>query len=173
MTATPIPFPISRLRCHYRPLILAIGAPSILCGFWFASRYPQLLAKSGHLGEALPSMAYSSEGLQVAADAPLWQKIAFGAVNWLDNLNIGIGFAGLTGWMRVTNYGILLVGVLGIVRAMISGVERSHSLKPFTVGEEHDACAVNFSVGDCSEPFWSVFREMARSYGQHVWMLLK
>jgi uncharacterized membrane protein YraQ (UPF0718 family) len=253
MTATLVPFPISRLRCHYRPLILAVGAASILCVFWFASRYPQLVAKSGHVGEALPSMAYSSEVLQVAADAPLWQKIAFGAVNWLDSMKIGMSFGVLFGawlhtllryyplkigknlylnslkgalvgapagvcancavpmacgvtrgngrvevalgflfsspnfnpvvvmmtfaalpWtMSVTKYGILLVVILGIVPVMISWLERSQPLKPFTVGDEHDACAVNFNVEDCSEPFWSVFREMAQSYSQHVWMLLK
>src|SRR5258708_7903556 len=252
MTATPIPFPISRLRCHYRPLILAIGAASILCVFWFASRYPQLLAKSGHLGEALPSMAYSSEVLQVAADAPLWQKIAFGAVNWLDNMKIGMSFGVLFGawlhtllryyplkigknlylnslkgalvgapagvcancavpmacgvtrghgrievalgflfsspnfnpvvvmmtfaalpWtMSITKYGILLVVILGIVPALISWMERSQPLQPFTMGDDHDSCAVPFGGDDCSEPFWPVFRERWPNSGQVVWILV-
>ena len=253
MTATLLRFPISRIRCHFRPLILAGSAAAILCVFWFASRYPQLFAKSEHLGQSLPSMAWSSELLPVAANAPLWQKIAFGAVNWLDSMKTGMSFGVLFGawlhtllryyplkigsnlylnslkgalvgapagvcancavpmacgvtrgngrvevalgflfsspnfnpvvvamtfmalpWtMSVTKYGILLVVILGIVPAVISWLERSRSLKPFTVGDEHNACAVHFDPEDCSEPFWPVFREMARDYGRHVWMLLK
>lgn len=88
---------LSRIRCHYRPIILATTAATILCVFWFASRYPQLLAKKEHIGQALPSMAWSSELLPVTADAPAWQKILYGAVNWLDGMKLGMSFGVLMG----------------------------------------------------------------------------
>lgn len=97
MTAVTLPFPRHRIACHYRPLILAAAAATLLGTFWFASRYPQLLAKADHVGEALPSMAFSHEVLRVAADAPLWQRIPAGAVNWLDSMKLGMSFGVLLG----------------------------------------------------------------------------
>ena len=89
---------ISRIRCFYRPLILVATALTILCVFWFASRYPQLLAKKQHIGEVLlPSMAWSHEVLHVASDAPAWQRILYGAVNWLNSMKIGMTFGVLMG----------------------------------------------------------------------------
>jgi hypothetical protein len=90
-------FSISRIRCYYRPLILATATITLLCLFWFTSRYPQLLAKSHHVGEALPSMAYSHEVLHVAENAPAWQKILYSSVNWLDGMRIGMTFGVLFG----------------------------------------------------------------------------
>jgi uncharacterized membrane protein YraQ (UPF0718 family) len=97
MTAITLPFPRRRMACYYRPLILAAAAATLLGVFWFASRYPQLLAKADHVGQALPSMAFSDEVLRVAADAPLWQQILSGAVNWLDSMKLGMSFGVLLG----------------------------------------------------------------------------
>jgi uncharacterized membrane protein YraQ (UPF0718 family) len=98
MNTQSLPLSTSRIRCYYRPLILAATALTILCVFWFASRYPQLLAKKAHIGEVLlPSMAWSHEVLHVASDAPAWQKILYGAVNWLDSMKIGMTFGVLMG----------------------------------------------------------------------------
>jgi uncharacterized membrane protein YraQ (UPF0718 family) len=97
MTAITLPLPLRRIACYYRPLILAAAAVTLLGVFWFASRYPQLLAKADHVGQALPSMAFSHEVLRVAADAPLGQRILSGAVNWLDSMRLGMSFGVLLG----------------------------------------------------------------------------
>ncbi|OGO35617.1 MAG: hypothetical protein A2Z03_09315 [Chloroflexi bacterium RBG_16_56_8] len=47
-----------------------------------------------------------------------------------------------------------------------------YRLNVFAVGDEGTSCAVPVSV-DCTEPFWSVFWEMAKDYGKNVLMLLK
>src|SRR5436309_973116 len=97
MNTLSLRFPLSRIRCYYRPLILVAAAATILGIFWFSSRYPQLLQKRAHVGEAIPTMAWSHEVLPVAADAPAWQRIAYGAVNWLDSMKIGMTFGVLMG----------------------------------------------------------------------------
>jgi hypothetical protein len=67
------------------------GATLALIGvFWFASRNPQLLGKAQHLGQEVPGMAYAHAVLVVAVDAPLWQRILYGAANWLADMRIGI-----------------------------------------------------------------------------------
>lgn len=63
-------FTRTRVRCYWRPIILAGAAVVLLGTFWFASRYPQLLHKAEQVGKAVPSMAYGSEVMAVAADAP-------------------------------------------------------------------------------------------------------
>src|SRR5438552_17995854 len=75
--------------------------------------------------------------------------------------------------MSLTKYAILLVVIVGVVPALISWLERRDSIKPCTAGIEGEACAVPLNVADCTEPFWSVLREMARDYGKNVWMLVK
>jgi uncharacterized membrane protein YraQ (UPF0718 family) len=97
MTALSLAFGRRRLACYYRPLILAATTATLLGLFWFASRYPQLLAKTDHLGQALPSMAFSHEVIRVAADAPLWERILAGSVNWLDSMKLGMSFGVLLG----------------------------------------------------------------------------
>jgi uncharacterized membrane protein YraQ (UPF0718 family) len=97
MTAITLPIPRRRVACYYRPLILVAAAVTLLGVFWFVSRYPQLLAKADHVGQALPSMAFSHEVLRVAADAPIWQQILSGAVNWLDSMRLGMSFGVLLG----------------------------------------------------------------------------
>jgi uncharacterized membrane protein YraQ (UPF0718 family) len=80
--------------------------------FWFASRYPQLLGKAEHVGQALPSMAYSSQLIVLADDAPTWQKVLASAVNWLDRMKIGMTFGVLLGALlhTVLRYYPLKVG---------------------------------------------------------------
>ena len=100
-----------RIRCHFRPLILVAAA--VLFGvFWFASRYPQLFSKADHVGQALPSMAYTSQLIVLAEDAPVWQRILASAVNWLDGMKIGMTFGVLFGaWLHtVLRYYPLKIG---------------------------------------------------------------
>jgi hypothetical protein len=90
-------FSIVRIPCYWRPVIMGGAAVVLLGVFWFASRYPQLFSKAEHLGQALPSMAFSSRLLTVAADAPTWLRIAAATVNWLDSMKIGMTFGVLFG----------------------------------------------------------------------------
>src|SRR5206468_2961048 len=97
MTTASAHFSVGRIRCYWRPVIM-VGTASLLLGvFWFASRYPQLLRKAQHVGQALPSMAYSSQVMTVAAEAPLWLRILAATVNWLDSMKIGMTFGVLLG----------------------------------------------------------------------------
>src|SRR5437762_1638604 len=79
MSTATAHFTLVRVRCHWRSIIM-VGAAVVLLGvFWFASRYPQLLSKAEHVGQAVPSMAYSSQVMTVAADAPVdatWERTA-------------------------------------------------------------------------------------------------
>ena len=53
------------------------------------------------MGQVLPSMTYSHEVLAVAAEAPAWQWIPVGCVNWLDGMKIGMTFGVLFGALLV------------------------------------------------------------------------
>lgn len=97
MSTATIPRTRRSIRCYYRPLVLAATAVVLVSVFWFTSRYPQLLGKARHVGQALPSMAFSSELVRVAADAPAWQKILATAVNWLGGMKVGMTFGVLLG----------------------------------------------------------------------------
>src|ERR1700687_4995161 len=97
MNATVLPRSRFSIQCYYRPLVMAVTAIVLLSVFWFASRYPQLLGKAQHVGQALPSMAFSSELIQVAEDAPVWLRILAATVNWLDSMKIGMTFGVLVG----------------------------------------------------------------------------
>ncbi|MDE3017104.1 MAG: permease [Pseudomonadota bacterium] len=97
MTSLAYQRPFFNIRCYYRPLILAVTAVILLCTFWFASRYPQLLDKAEHVGQAIPNMANSHELLPISADTPVWNKILFGAINWLDSMKLGMSFGMLLG----------------------------------------------------------------------------
>jgi len=222
--------------------------------FWFASRYPQLFSKAEHVGQALPSMAYSSQLMTVAADALVWLRILAATVNWLDSMKIGMTFGvlfgallhtvlryyplkigtnlyinslkgalvavpmgvcvncavptacGMTrGNVRVevalgflfsspnfnpvvvmmtfmalplaiglTKYAVLLFVILVVVPSLIRWLERDKPLQVFTVGDEGASCAIQLPPpDDCQERFTTVFGELARDFGKHVWMLLK
>jgi uncharacterized membrane protein YraQ (UPF0718 family) len=78
-------------------LILSAVALALLGVFWFTSRYPQLLAKTEHVGQTLPSMAYSHEVLSAAESAPAWQRILTASLNWLDSMKVGMSFGVLLG----------------------------------------------------------------------------
>ena len=70
MTTATARFTLSRIRCHWRPIIMVGAAVVLLCVFWFASRYPQLLSKAEHVGQAVPSMAYSSQVMHGRGGCP-------------------------------------------------------------------------------------------------------
>jgi uncharacterized membrane protein YraQ (UPF0718 family) len=242
-----------QIQCYYRPLIFVATGLVLLSTFWFASRYPQLFSKAEHVGQALPSMAFTSQLAVVADNAPVWQRILASAVNWLDSMKIGMTFGVLFGAllhtvlryqplkigknlylnslkgalvgvpmgvcancavptacgvtrghgrvevalgflfsspnfnpvvmmmtftalplaMSLTKYAILFFVILVIVPGLIALLERSKPFKPFTVGDEGATCALTLPGMECTERFWSVFSELARDYGRHVWMLVK
>ena len=97
MSSVAIPRRKRGLQCHYRPMILATAAALLLSMFWLATRYPQLIGKARHVGQAVSSMAFSREVIRLAADAPVWQKILATAVNWLDSMRVGMSFGVLLG----------------------------------------------------------------------------
>jgi uncharacterized membrane protein YraQ (UPF0718 family) len=105
----------------------------LLAVFWFASRYPQLLGKAQHVGQALPSMAFSSELIHLAEDAPVWQKILASAVNWLDSMKVGMTFGVL--------FGALLHTVLRYYPLKIGKNLYLNSLKGALVGVPMGVCA--------------------------------
>lgn len=133
MTTTGVPLGLSRIRCHWRPVILVSTGVTLICLFWFASRYPQLFSKAEHLGEALPSMAYSSQLVKVAADAPIWQQIGTATINWLDSMKIGMTFGIL--------FGALLHTILRYYPLKIGKNLYLNSLKGALVGLPMGVCA--------------------------------
>jgi len=122
-----------QIRCHYRPLILTVVGLTLVSLFWFATRYPQLLSKADHVGQALPSMAYSSTLIPVAADAPVWLRITAATVNWLDSMKIGMTFGVL--------FGALLHTVLRYYPLKIGNNLYLNSLKGALVGVPMGVCA--------------------------------
>lgn len=138
MNTTAVRFTLGRVRCHWRPIIMVGAAIVLLCTFWFASRYPQLFSKADHVGQALPSMAFSSQLITVAADAPVWQRILAAAVNWLDSMKIGMTFGVL--------FGALLHTVLRYYPLKVGKNLYLNSLKGALVGVPAGVCA------NCSVP---------------------
>src|SRR5438445_11665502 len=126
-------FTLARVRCYWRPMILIAAGVVLLGVFWFASRYPQLLSKAEHVGQALPSMAYSSQLMTVAADAPAWLRILAATVNWLDSMKIGMTFGVL--------FGALLHTVLRYYPLTIGKNLYLNSLKGALVGVPGGVCA--------------------------------
>ncbi len=126
MSTATARFTVARIPCYWRPAIM-IAAGLVLVGlFWFASRYPQLVNKAAHVGQALPSMAYSSEVIAAAADAPVWWRIVAATVNWLDSMKIGMTFGIL--------FGALLHTVLRYYPLKIGSNLYLNSLKGALVG---------------------------------------
>ncbi len=97
LTAPDAPSFLPSIRCYWRPIILMAGALLILCVFWFSSRYPSLMSKADHLGQAVPSMTYSSQVMTAAADAPIGRQILVASVNWLAGMKVGMTFGVLFG----------------------------------------------------------------------------
>src|SRR5262249_12510428 len=133
MRLTTIRFSLGRVRCHYRPLILTITGVVLVGLFWFATRYPQLLSKAEHVGQALPSMAYSSQLVSISADDPAWLRILGATVNWLDSMKIGMTFGVL--------FGALLHTVLRYYPLQIGKNLYLNSLKGALVGVPGGVCA--------------------------------
>jgi len=133
MTATTAGFSLTRVPCYYRPLILATAGLAFVCLFWFGSRYPQLLHKVEQVGQALPSAAYTSEVIHVAAGAPLWLRILGGAGNWLSSMRVGMTFGVL--------FGALLHTVLHYYPMKIGANLYLNSLKGALVGVPMGVCA--------------------------------
>ncbi len=138
MSTLSIPFSSRPVACYYRPVILVAATIMLLCVFWFASRYPQLLSKAKHVGQAVPSMAYSHELLPVEEGAPVWKRIMFGTVNWLDAMKVGMTFGVL--------FGALLHTVLRYYPLRIGRNLYLNSLKGALVGVPAGVCA------NCSVP---------------------
>ena len=131
------------LQCVYlckpaRKRDLSCGEGVIFSVFWFSSRYPQLLAKADHVGNAIASMAYGSERFPVAADAAIWQRILYGSLNWLDGMKVGMTFGVLLG--------ALLHTVLHYYPMKIGKNLYINSLKGALVGVPTAICA------NCSVP---------------------
>jgi uncharacterized membrane protein YraQ (UPF0718 family) len=199
-------------------------------------------------------MAFSSQLMTVAADAPVWLRILAATVNWLDGMKIGMTFGVLFGAllhtilryyplkigknlylnslkgalvgapagvcancsvpvacgvtrgngrvevalgflfsspnfnpvvvmmtftalplaMSITKYAILLIVILFVVPSLIRWLERDKPLPVLTAADEATACAIKLPPPDeCQERFLTVFGELAKDYGKHVWMLLK
>jgi len=133
MNSIALPRPRRSIRCHYRPLLLAATTIVLVSVFWFASRYPQLIGKARHVGQAIPSMAYSSELIKVAADAPAWRRILATSVNWLDGMKVGMTFGVLLG--------ALLHTVLRYYPMKIGKNLYLNSLKGALVGVPMGVCA--------------------------------
>lgn len=122
-----------QIRCHWRPIILIGTGVVLVCLFWFGSRYPQLFHKAAHVGEAVPSMAYSSQLVTVAAGAPVWLRILAGTVNWLDSMKLGMTFGVL--------FGALLHTILRYYPLKIGKNLYLNSLKGALVGVPMGVCA--------------------------------
>ena len=126
------------IRCYYRPILLAIGLMIIMGVFWFVSRYPQLMHKSTQLGNEMSSMANTGNTFKVAADAPWYAKIGWGAMNWLDTMKKGMTFGVLSG--------ALLHTILKYYPLKIGQNLYLNSLKGALVGVPAGVCA------NCSVP---------------------
>lgn len=125
------------IRCHARPIILIVSALAIASVFWFASRYPALLAKAHQTGLKLPTMAYNHETFPLAPHDPLAKRIVYGALNWLDSMRIGMTFGVL--------FGALLHTVLRYYPLRAGRNYTLNSLKGALVGAPMGVC-VNCGV---------------------------
>lgn len=126
------------IRCYYRPIIL-IAALSVIVGIFLGvSRYPQLMHKSTQLGGEMSSMANTGDLIKIAAEAPWYAKIGWGALNWLDTMKKGMTFGVLSG--------ALLHTILRYYPLKIGQNLYLNSLKGALVGVPAGVCA------NCSVP---------------------
>jgi uncharacterized membrane protein YraQ (UPF0718 family) len=121
-----------RLNCYYRPLILGLALVAVLCVFWIASRYPQLWSKSQHIGADLATMAYGKAAFPIVASAPWYERLLYGALNWLDSMKIGMTF-GVTA-------GALLHTILKYYPLKIGNNLTLNSLKGALIGLPAGVC---------------------------------
>ena len=118
---------LTRAPCYWRPIILIVAGAALISVFWFTSRYPSLFSKASHLGQELPSMAYSSEALRAAPASSVAMRIGIAAINWLNSMKIGMTFGVLLGALLHTTlrYYPLKIGTnlyLNSVKGALIGV---------------------------------------------------
>jgi uncharacterized membrane protein YraQ (UPF0718 family) len=104
-------------------------------------------------------------------------EVALGFLFSSPNFNpvvVMMTFLALPWTMSLTKYAILLFVILVVVPGLIAWLERHQPLKPFAIGEAGASCPIPLPPrAECTEPFWSVFKELAREFGTNVWMLVK
>ncbi len=87
---------------------------------------------------------------------------------------VTMAFLSLPLAMNLTKYAILLLVILVVVPTLIRWLEREKPLQIFTTPETAGGCAIHLlPPAECRESFFTVFWELARDFGRHVWMLLK
>jgi uncharacterized membrane protein YraQ (UPF0718 family) len=128
----------THVHYHWRPVILILWTVVLLGVFWFGSRYPQLFSKAAHMGQAVPSMTYGHELMQLNANAPFWERILSATISWLDGMKIGMSFGVL--------FGALLHTVLRFYPLRIGRNIYLNSVKGALVGIPAGVCA------NCSVP---------------------
>lgn len=136
--ATPPTLSMQSVRCYYRPAILLAAAALLLGSFWFLSRYPQLIIKSSHLADTLPSMAYGGALVPVDPEAPAWERVLATMGNWLNSMKIGMGFGVLLG--------ALLHTALQFYPLKLGGNRYWNSIRGAIIGVPAGVCA------NCSVP---------------------
>jgi uncharacterized membrane protein YraQ (UPF0718 family) len=76
--------------------------------------------------------------------------------------------------MSLTKYATLLFVILIGVPCLVRWLERKKAIPRSLAGEGADVCLIKLPPAeDCQERFTVVFRELAKGYAEHVWMLLK
>lgn len=83
-------------------------------------------------------------------------------------------FAALPLAMAITKYAILLFVIVIGVPAIIRWLEPKKPFEVPTSDSESEYCAITPSRRElCDEHFLTVLRELGKTYGKHVWMLVK
>jgi uncharacterized membrane protein YraQ (UPF0718 family) len=103
-------------------------------------------------------------------------EVALGFLFSSPNFNpvvVMMTFAALPLAMSLTKYAVLLLVILVVVPGVIAWLERRKPLEMVTAGDAATCAIPSVVTPECSEAFSSVFRELAKDHGQHVWMLLK
>jgi uncharacterized membrane protein YraQ (UPF0718 family) len=103
-------------------------------------------------------------------------EVALGFLFSSPNFNpvvVTMTFMALPLGMVITKYAILLLLIAVIVPSLIRFLERKQPLQVVTADEDAGACAIDLPDGDCGQPFFAAFVELAREYRKNVWMLLK
>jgi uncharacterized membrane protein YraQ (UPF0718 family) len=104
-------------------------------------------------------------------------EVALGFLFSSPNFNpvvVTMTFMALPLAMSLTKYAVLLFVILVVVPSLIRWLERKKPLQIRTAGDDAASCGIRLPPpDDCRERFTTVFKELAVTYGKHVWMLLK
>jgi uncharacterized membrane protein YraQ (UPF0718 family) len=103
-------------------------------------------------------------------------EVALGFLFSSPNFNpvvVMMTFLALPWTMSITKYATLALVILVVVPGIISWLERRKPLRPFAIGDEGAACALTPPGEECTEPLWSVIKELGREFSKNVWMLVK